>query len=41
MFNKYIGHWLPEDTKTIVREFYEKNEYSSAMPGAKDFISII
>ena len=40
MFDKYIGHGLPEDTKTIVRKFYEKNEYSCAMPGAKDFVSI-
>ena len=40
MSDKYTGHGLSEDTKTIVREFYEKDEYSRAMAGAKDFVSI-
>ena len=40
MPDKYTGHVLSRNLRTIVREFYENDEHSRTMPGAKDFVSI-
>ena len=40
MPDKYTGHRLSDNLRTIVREFYENDEHTSTMPGAKDFVSI-
>ena len=40
MPDKYVGHGISEETKNIVTSFYEDDENSRSMPGAKDFVSI-
>ena len=40
MPDKYHGHGLSDEVKEIVREFYQRDEYSRTMPGRKDSISI-
>ena len=40
MPDKDTGHGLSDETKTRVRQFYENDEYSYTMPGAKDYVTI-
>ena len=40
MPDKYTGHRLSDNLRSIVWEFYENDEHSRTMPGAKDFVSI-
>ena len=37
---KYTGHGITDETKELVQAFYEDDENSRTMPGAKDFVSI-
>ena len=40
MPDKYVGHGISDETKEMVIAFYEDDDNSRTMPGAKDFVSI-
>ena len=37
--NKRSGHGINDDTKKLVREFFDDNDISRPMPGTNDFVS--
>ena len=40
MPEKYVGHGISDETKSVVAAFYEDDDNSRSMPGAKDFVSV-
>ena len=40
MPEKHAGHGISDDTKNVLAAFYEDDDNSRPMPGAKDFVSV-